>query len=1477
MDFVKIKSRPVKKDEIVVYPDFQVYGFTDLMVAGGKFYAVWDEENNIWSTNEDRIASIVDAEVDAYASKMTKIEGTKTTIQHMNSFDSGSWKKYKNYISTLPNAFHPLDSKLTFLNSTIKKEDYTSKSLPYALLPGDYSAYDQLMSVLYSEEERQKLEWAIGAIVSGDSTKIQKFLVLYGDAGSGKSTVLNIIQMLFEGYYGIFDAKSLTSNSDAFATEAFASNPLVGIQHDGDLSRIEDNSTLNSIVSHEEILIKEKYKSAYPLKMNAFLFMATNKPVRISDAKSGLIRRLIDVHPTGDKIPPKEYNALMRKIKKELGAIAQHCLEVYQDLGINAYNTYKPTEMMFKTDIFYNFVDEHYFEFDQDDGVTLKAAYAMFKDYCSQYAPDRKLEMYKFKEELKNYFEHFYDRYRLDGKNIRSYYIGFKRDKFPYEAEAQAEQQPENGPIAEPMSEQERHDITEDLGIPLELKCTESLLDDILADCPAQYAKTDKFGNEIPSKTWKLCKTVLKDIDTKKVHYVKPPLNHIVIDFDIPDPETGEKSALRNLIEAGTWPATYAEFSKGGKGVHLHYIYDGDPLELANMVKEHVEIKVYSGLSSLRRRLSFCNDIPIAHLADGSLPKKGAKVINQSQVKDEKHLENLIEKHLRKEIVPSTRQSIDLIFDVLEQAYDSGIEYDLLRLKPKVMNFAMMSTNQSKYCVKRVLEMKFQSGSYICGPSQDDEAPIVFYDIEIFPGDKDNEPLLLVNWKKMGYENTVVRMINPPREEVEKLFSFRLIGFNCRRYDNHILYAYVYEGYTIQELYRLSTNIVGGGKAKGNKSYFFGPAYNLSYTDVYDFCSKKQSLKKWEIEIATAIKYGLKLIAKGLEIADAAKEVDISKDLLELHLYHPELRNKIKHKELKYRWDQPVPKDKWVEVAEYCDNDVLATEQTFMARQADWKTRLILSALSGLTPNDTTNSQSTRFIFGDEKEPQGSFNYRNLGKADVEDETEIFHYDFDTWERIPGDDGSFSIFYEKDGIIFPIFPDYKYENGESTYRGEIVGEGGYVYSEPGAYADVGLDDIASMHPSTMHAERLLGIFQDRFDDLLNARVAIKHKDFDKAKSMLDGKLAPFLDDPSSAKELSQALKIVINSVYGLTSASFKNPFKDPRNIDNIVAKRGALFMINLKHEVQKRGFTVAHIKTDSIKIPNATPEILEFVSKYGKLYGYNFEHEATYDRMCLVNDAVYIAKYASAEWCEARYGYIPEKNRDHPLEWTATGTEFQVPYVFKTLFSKEPIEFEDMCETKSVTTALYLDMNEGLPDVTAEEEELKKLEKKNGEGLDIRKQELKDIIATGHNYQFVGRVGLFAPVKPGCGGGELVREKDGKFTSANGAKDYRWLEADYISELEMYGSIDSSYYDELVIQAKNDISAYYPYEKFVSEDRLEVESKNPPPWDTNYNDYTDIPCGTNLYQDCFSCPKCRFHEDVSEWLCDDHYDIGPKE
>ena len=380
--------------------------------------------------------------------------------------------------------------------------------------------------------------------------------------------------------------------------------------------------------------------------------------------------------------------------------------------------------------------------------------------------------------------------------------------------------------------------------------------------------------------------------------------------------------------------------------------------------------------------------------------------------------------------------------------------------------------------------------------------------------------------------------------------------------------------------------------------------------------------------------------------------------------------------------------------------------------------------------------------------------------------------------------------------IITAFPGYEFKNGKNIYRGTELGYGGYVYAEQGMYGNVALLDVASLHPNSIIAMNCFGEYTKKFKDILDARILIKHGEFDKVRKMLNGKLAPYIKDESSAKELSQALKIAINSVYGLTAANFDNPFRDNRNVNNIVALRGALFMRTLQDEVQSRGFVVAHIKTDSIKIPDATPEIIQFCMDFATKYGYTFEHEATYDRMCLVNDAVYIAKYATLERCYELYGKdYTEKTKDtlkdnkkHPGDWTATGTQFAVPYVFKKLFSKEPIEFFDMCETKSVSKGdIYLDRNENLGDDE-------------------------------HNYQFVGRVGQFCPIKPGRNGGILYRKADDKYYAVTGTKGYRWLESEMVKELGKEGDIDLSYYDKLVDAAVESISKYGDFEWFVSDD-----------------------------------------------------------
>lgn len=872
---------------LFIQPSFNSRRVKDFMVRGRSFYAVYLEDEGLWSRQEADVYNIVD---DALAKKKAEIEATGPQIKKtywMNRYhmkDSNASSSYATWVKGMFDNYKPLDQKVTYLSQKTELKDYASKRLPYDLDDGAPEAYNELMSTLYDLKERRKLEWATGAVLNGDGRYIQKMLVLYGPPGSGKSTFLHILEQLLEGYWTTFDAKSLTNGKSDFATHFFKDNPLVAIQHDGVLNKIEDNSLLNSIVSHEDIVVNEKFKAQYVDRANCMLFLGTNSPVKISDSKSGLIRRVIDVNPSGKKVEGARYYDLMDRIPFELGGIANHCIKVYRRFGKRYYDAYRPLSMMYATDVFFNFVADNRLMLENDDPIDLERVYAIYKDYCEKTNASFISQRHRFRDELESYYERY-------DKQLKEFF-GFKTYLL------------DENDLEDAASEK-------DTARWIILDQRTSIFDETCSDCPAQYGNKD----EIPFEKWGNVTRTLKEIDTHKLHYVKVPENHIVIDFDLKN-EKGEKDATLNLEAANKWPPTYAEYSKGGAGIHLHYIYGADPSVLARIYDESgIEVKVFTGGSSLRRKLTLCNSLPIATISSGLPLKEEKKVINFDAIKDEQHLRNCIKKALRKEVHAYTKPSIDYIFKVLEDAYKGGMHYDVRDMRQKVLTFAMNSTNQRDGCIKLVNQMRFCSEESSEPGKFADDAPIIFLDTEVFPN------LFLVCWKFEG-TGDCVRMFNPSSKDIVELFKYRIVGYNTRRYDNHILYAR-YLGYSVDKLFELSQKIVG--KKYGNG--FFKEAYSISYADVYDFCSIKQSLKRWEID-------------------------------LDIH-----------HLENAYPWNQPLPEDKWNEVADYCCNDVKATEAVFNANQADYDTRLAAAKLSGLTPNDTTLMHACKFIFGDEREP----------------------------------------------------------------------------------------------------------------------------------------------------------------------------------------------------------------------------------------------------------------------------------------------------------------------------------------------------------------------------------------------------------------------------------------------------------------------------------------------------------------------------
>ena len=1312
-DFLKV-TKTFRNSRYYYKPTFITKtSIKDLLVRGQAFYAVFDHSTGFWTKEKARLIEMIDEQVREYAendvgNSILSDEAHGPVIVQMADSANHIVEQFDRFCKTLgDNQEHMLDMKMLFSNSEVSRKDYATKTLDYPLQYCPTPYYDALCETLYLPDEREKWEWAVGCMIAGESSKIQKMFAFYGEPGTGKSTIISGIlakQVMGgrkAGYAVKFEAVNLVGGNE-FGTDFLENDSILAYDDDAELDKINARSTLNKIVSHETVRVNCKFKSPFMTNPNCIVFVGTNDPIQLSP-NSGMRRRLIDIRPTGNLVSADMYDECMEHIPFEKSGIAWRCLQVYKKLGRHYYDHYIAEDMLARTSPFHNFVVENVMEL--KDGISLAKAYDMYVSYAEICKYKNVIVRYKFRDTLKLY----YDKYS-DGK-----FEGFRWEKI-------GEKRPETVKI--------------DICGWLQFDKTNSLFDKKFAGQPAQYANEEG----LPSYKWSNVNTTLSDISTNKLHYVKMPEEIICLDFDIRG-EDGEKSFEKNLEAASKFPPTYAELSKSGCGIHLHYIYTGgDPKELSRIYEDNVEVKVFTGNSALRRCLTKCNDIPIAELSSG-LPMKvkgGKNMVDWDGFKNEKILRAMIIKNLKKEYHPATKPSIDYIDKLLSDAYDSGVSYDVRDMQNDILAFAMGSTNKADYCVELVSRMHFCSKDILENERElenntvDENAPIVFFDVEIAPSykqyveycnnnsidinpeiPKDSKAHFLICWKYRGDGKKIQKMLDPKPEEVEALFKYRLIGFNNRDYDNHMVWA-ASQGYTPSELYSLNSKII----VEKDRKAKFGQAYNISYTDIYDFAAgdNKMGLKKYEIK---------------------------------LHLDHVEWDRP---------WYEPIPDDRLVDWVNYCSNDVLSTEVVFDYLKDDYEAREILAKLAGGTVNDTTNSLTTKLLTHDIPDPQSQYIYTDLST--------IF----------PGYE------YHPEGIDkerYSTEPGTKISTRKSIYMGEDPSEGGFANCpQPGVYFKVGLFDIVSMHP---HSAIRLKIFGEeitkRFENLVEGRVAVKHirEVGDDAYKEAIRRLGPIVEEifdgvkpedvKAKAKAVANALKTAINSVYGLTSAKFDNKLRDPKNVDNIVAKYGALFMITLKHKVQEMGYTVVHIKTDSIKIANVDDNIKKFIMDFGKKYGFTFEHEATYSKMCIVDDAQYVAYEVEADG---------EKLKE-PF-WTVTGAKFAPPYLFKNLFTHEEVVFDDYPEIKSVSDAAIY-------------------------------------ISTDGTDKFIGRIGSFVAVKEGYGG-ELVRVKGDKRSAVTGTKGYLWNDSEIIRKHP--DRLDLDYYRNECDKAIEAINEYYPFDDFVN-------------------------------------------------------------
>ena len=690
MDFYDITirewTRSTSKDYTLT-PTFNYRG-KDIVCKGGDMYAFW--YNDIWNTDRMYLMDIIDSKVAEKYKQIKELHPEKRIeTSYMKYHDSNVMKNFLEFTRSMPESDVQFNSKIIFSDRKIKREDYATEQLSYTPTPGDTPAFDEMFKKLYDEDELRKIMWFIGAVLTNSMKKIEKFLFLYGGKGTGKGTILKVFKKLFEGYYAPIDLHRLTSGSE-FATGGIKETPLL-IDDDADLYSIKDDTNLLKLTSHDPIQVNNKYQSTYSITFEGLLVAASNQPYKVRNIDSGITRRAVVAKPTNEKHDYETYHELMKKIDFELAHIAQKAIDIFNDMGSGAYEDYVDYEMMEETDHFYDFMRENAIGLGEQ--TTLKQASELYKLYLEDIDYETRGYKRKAKQGLMRYYREFDSSKRVDGELLRNVFTGLNWNViFPLGV---------HNPFRDVPDEAQ---LINEFG----LREGESAFDDIAKTYPAQY--TNQQGT--PKQKWDDVDTSLADIDTSELHYVMLPLDHIVIDLDITD-ENGEKDLelnLRKVKELGL-PDTYMETSKSGQGLHLHYIYKGEPNKLDSLIEEDVEIKVFKGKSSLRRKLTLCNDKEIVSIMTGLPEKEEDRVYSDIEMItwNEKKMRNLIKGNLQKKYHANTKPSVDFIVKIFDDAEKAGTKYDLKDMRQDILAFAASSTNQAPYCMKAVSGINFST------------------------------------------------------------------------------------------------------------------------------------------------------------------------------------------------------------------------------------------------------------------------------------------------------------------------------------------------------------------------------------------------------------------------------------------------------------------------------------------------------------------------------------------------------------------------------------------------------------------------------------------------------------------------------------------------------------------------------------------------------------------------------------------------
>ena len=119
LDFVDIKTYSPKKGVIEVSPEFLVIKPKDVMIRGRSFYAIWDENEKMWSTDENKVQELVDRQLYLKAEELKQNCDERIVVKYLKNFSSKKWSEWLAYCKSSPDNYHELDTSISLKETLI--------------------------------------------------------------------------------------------------------------------------------------------------------------------------------------------------------------------------------------------------------------------------------------------------------------------------------------------------------------------------------------------------------------------------------------------------------------------------------------------------------------------------------------------------------------------------------------------------------------------------------------------------------------------------------------------------------------------------------------------------------------------------------------------------------------------------------------------------------------------------------------------------------------------------------------------------------------------------------------------------------------------------------------------------------------------------------------------------------------------------------------------------------------------------------------------------------------------------------------------------------------------------------------------------------------------------------------------------------------------------------------------------------------